>query len=99
MRAIRWRPARRPGESSSRATSIAGARRRVAPNVRPRSRTGMKLASLKAGRDGALIVVSRDLARAIGVGHIAPTMQAALDDWKRAEPLLQYTYKDLNEGR
>ena len=59
----------------------------------------MKLASLKSGRDGALIVVSRDLARAVGVGHIAPTLQAALDDWPRIEPLLKYVYKDLNEGR
>jgi fumarylacetoacetate (FAA) hydrolase len=59
----------------------------------------MKLASLKAGRDGALIVASRDLTRAVGAGHIAPTMQAALDDWSRVEPLLKYTYKDLNEGR
>ena len=59
----------------------------------------MKLASLKAGRDGALVVVSRDLARAVGVGHIAPTLQAALDDWRRVEPLLRYTYKDLNEGK
>jgi fumarylacetoacetate (FAA) hydrolase len=59
----------------------------------------MKLASLKAGRDGALIVVSRDLARAVGVSHIAPTLQAALDDWRRVEPLLKYAYKDLNEGK
>jgi fumarylacetoacetate (FAA) hydrolase len=44
----------------------------------------MKLASLKAGRDGALVVVSRDLKRAAGVGHIAATMQAALDDWSRS---------------
>ena len=59
----------------------------------------MKLASLKAGRDGALIVVSRDLTRAIGVGHVAPTLQAALDGWRRVEPYLRQTYKELNEGK
>ena len=59
----------------------------------------MKLASLKAGRDGALIVVSRDLTRAIGVGHVAPTLQAALDAWRRVEPLLRQAYDDLNEGK
>ena len=40
----------------------------------------MKLASLKHGRDGALLVVSRDLARAVVATDIAPTLQAALDD-------------------
>ena len=42
----------------------------------------MKLASLKSGgRDGTLVVVSRDLRRAVPVPDIAPTLQAALDDW------------------
>ena len=41
----------------------------------------MKLASLKGGRDGRLVVVSRDLAWCADAGHIAPTLQAALDDW------------------
>jgi fumarylacetoacetate (FAA) hydrolase len=41
----------------------------------------MKLASLKGGRDGRLVVVSRDLTRAVTANHIAPTLQAALDDW------------------
>jgi len=59
----------------------------------------MKLASLKGGRDGSLILVSRDLKRAVGVGHVAATAQAALDDWRRAEPLLKYAYKELNDGR
>jgi fumarylacetoacetate (FAA) hydrolase len=59
----------------------------------------MKLASLKGGRDGALVVVSRDLERAVGVGHIAPTLQAALDDWTRVAPLLKYAYKELNDGK
>ena len=40
----------------------------------------MKLASLKDGRDGRLVIVSRDLSRAVDATDIAPTMQAALDD-------------------
>jgi fumarylacetoacetate (FAA) hydrolase len=49
----------------------------------------MKLASLKSGRDGRLVVVSRDLTRYAEAGHIAPTLQAALDDWKRIAPKLE----------
>jgi fumarylacetoacetate (FAA) hydrolase len=49
----------------------------------------MKLASLKAGgRDGTLIVVNRALTRAVTCGAIAPTLQAALDDWHNAAPRL-----------
>ncbi|EQD55055.1 fumarylacetoacetate hydrolase family protein, partial [mine drainage metagenome] len=40
------------------------------------------------GRDGTLIVVSRDLVRAVRATGIAPTLQAALDDWQRVAPLL-----------
>ena len=43
----------------------------------------MKLASLKAGRDGALIVVSRDLARYAPAAAIAQTLQAALERWAK----------------
>ena len=46
----------------------------------------MKLASLKSGRDGALVVVSRDLTRCVSAGHIAPTLQHALDHWHEAAP-------------
>lgn len=46
----------------------------------------MKLASLRYGRDGRLVVVSRDLTRAADASAVAPTLQAALDDWKAAEP-------------
>ena len=46
----------------------------------------MKLASLKSGRDGALVVVSRDLSRALSARAFAPTLQAALDDWPGAAP-------------
>lgn len=48
----------------------------------------MKLASLKGGRDGRLVVVSRDLKRAADAGAVAPTLQAALDNWEAAEPRL-----------
>ena len=40
----------------------------------------MKLASLNQGRDGVLVVVSRDLSRAVRVPQVAATLQAALDD-------------------
>ena len=47
----------------------------------------MKLATLKGpGRDGRLVVVSRDLDRAVEVPRIAPTLQAALDDWAALAP-------------
>jgi len=48
----------------------------------------MKLASLKQGRDGQLVVVSRDLSRFASAVAVAPTLQAALDDWTSAEPRL-----------
>lgn len=46
----------------------------------------MKLASLKSGRDGKLVVVSKDLTRATDASVIAPTLQAALDQWDRLSP-------------
>lgn len=55
----------------------------------------MKLASLKSGRDGKLVVVSNDLAWYADAGHIAPTLQAALDDWDRVLPDLQNLAIDL----
>ncbi|HET7709457.1 MAG TPA: fumarylacetoacetate hydrolase family protein [Sphingomicrobium sp.] len=58
----------------------------------------MKLASLKSGRDGRLVVVSDDLAYCAEAGHIVPTLQAALDDWERFEPLLRNLATDLNHG-
>jgi fumarylacetoacetate (FAA) hydrolase len=60
----------------------------------------MKLATLRSGgRDGTLIVVSRDGARYATAGANAPTMQAALDDWARAEPKLRALADDLERGR
>ncbi len=59
----------------------------------------MKLATLKGGgRDGILAVVSRDLHRCLRVPEIAGTLQAALDDWARTEPLLRRVYERLNAG-
>jgi len=60
----------------------------------------MKLASLKeGGRDGSLVVVSRDLTRAIRVPEIARTMQAAMDDWERVAPLLAGAAERLEQGK
>ncbi|HZF42038.1 MAG TPA: fumarylacetoacetate hydrolase family protein [Sphingomonadaceae bacterium] len=56
----------------------------------------MKLGSLKSGRDGRLVVVSRDLAWCADAGHLAPTLQAALDDWERIAPLLELLSVDLS---
>ncbi|WP_118178553.1 fumarylacetoacetate hydrolase family protein [Paraburkholderia phosphatilytica] len=59
----------------------------------------MKLASLKSSHpDGALIVVSRDLQRAVSAGAIAPNLRAALDDWTHAQPALEALYAALNHG-
>ncbi len=57
----------------------------------------MKLASLKHGRDGKLVVVSKDLAKAANAP--IPTLQAALDDWAAARPKLEALYNDLNAGK
>ena len=58
----------------------------------------MKLASLKGGgRDGTLIVVSRDLARARRVPEIAQSLQQALDDWARLAPKLATVARLLEE--
>jgi fumarylacetoacetate (FAA) hydrolase len=58
----------------------------------------MKLASLKSGRDGRLIVVSRDLTRAVAADGIAATLQMALDSWERSAPRLEKVYRELNEA-
>jgi len=60
----------------------------------------MKLGSLKeGGRDGTLIVVSRDLTKAVKASGIANTLQAALDDWSNSAPRLNALYEQLNEGQ
>jgi fumarylacetoacetate (FAA) hydrolase len=59
----------------------------------------MKLATLKNGsRDGRLVVVSRDLKFAVDAAAVAPTLQAAMDNWGQSEPGLQSLYKALNAG-
>lgn len=58
----------------------------------------MKLASLKGGRDGRLVVVSKDLAWFADASHIAPTLQAALDRWERYEPELRGLAESLELG-
>lgn len=59
----------------------------------------MKLASLKeGGRDGSLIVVSRDLSRAVRVPSIAPTLQRALEDWDNTAPRLNAAFEALQGG-
>ncbi|MDC7702119.1 fumarylacetoacetate hydrolase family protein [Vogesella indigofera] len=58
----------------------------------------MKLATYQNNtRDGQLMVVSRDLSRAIAVPQIAATLQQALDNWAQAEPQLQQVYIALNQ--
>jgi fumarylacetoacetate (FAA) hydrolase len=59
----------------------------------------MKLASLKAGRDGRLVVVSRDLSRCAPADAIAPTLQAALERWAETGPELRALAEDLEAGR
>lgn len=60
----------------------------------------MKLGSLKeGGRDGTLIVVSRDLKHAVKATGIAATLQAALDDWSNAAPRLNALSDELNAGK
>lgn len=59
----------------------------------------MKLATLRNGRpDGQLVVVSADLGRYVSAGRVAPSLQAAIDDWERAVPALTALAAELNAG-
>lgn len=59
----------------------------------------MKLATLRNGRpDGQLVVVTSNLGRYVSAGRIAPTLQAALDDWERLYPLLSELSSQLEAG-
>jgi fumarylacetoacetate (FAA) hydrolase len=58
----------------------------------------MKLASLASGRDGRLVVVSDDLRWCVEAAGVAPTLQAALDDWAGAEPALRAIAHELEGG-
>jgi fumarylacetoacetate (FAA) hydrolase len=60
----------------------------------------MKLASYNNGRrDGQLMLVSRDLSKAVAVPAIAHTMQQLMDSWDLLRPQLQELYDALNEGK
>ncbi len=59
----------------------------------------MKLATLRNGkRDGQLVLVSRDLTRCTDASFLAPTLQAALDDWARIAPHLEALAESLEHG-
>lgn len=59
----------------------------------------MKFATLKNNtRDGQLVVVSRDLSKAVSVADVAATMQALIDNWAELSPKLESVYADLNSG-
>lgn len=58
----------------------------------------MKLASLKEGRDGQLVLVNSALTEMTPVEDIAPTLQAALDDWPHIEKQLAARHKQLENG-
>ncbi|HKR36232.1 MAG TPA: fumarylacetoacetate hydrolase family protein [Steroidobacteraceae bacterium] len=59
----------------------------------------MKLATLRnSSRDGQLVLVSRNLTRALPVSHIAGTLQEALENWSRCVPLLRDAAESLEQG-
>jgi fumarylacetoacetate (FAA) hydrolase len=58
----------------------------------------MKLASMPHGRDGKLVLVSKDLAWYTPADHLVPTLQAVLDDWDRHLPMLQALATELEHG-
>jgi len=60
----------------------------------------MKLASLKeGGRDGTLIVVDRELKRAVRATAIVPTLQKAIEDWIKVAPRLAALGEDLRDDK
>jgi fumarylacetoacetate (FAA) hydrolase len=59
----------------------------------------VKLATLQGGGiDGKLLVVSKDLSRAVVAVSVAATLQQALETWEACEPKLRALYDSLNEG-
>ena len=60
----------------------------------------MKLATINNNtRDGRLVVVNKDLTKAVEVSQIAPTMQFALDNWAKVEKDLKSVYENLNSNK
>jgi len=59
----------------------------------------MKFATLRGQRDGALLVVSRDLRDAVTATGIAGTLLEAIERWPHVAPQLQALYEELNAGR
>ena len=58
----------------------------------------MKLASLKSGRDGALVVVSNDLTKMTSAAKVAGNLQQALDNWSELSPQLEALATSLESG-
>ena len=58
----------------------------------------MKLASINQGRDGQLIVVDNQMQRYVAATEIAPTLQAALDNWDNCKEPLAALYLQLENG-
>tara|TARA_B100000768_G_C11228787_1_gene354075 strand:+ start:159 stop:1139 length:981 start_codon:yes stop_codon:yes gene_type:complete len=58
----------------------------------------MKLASIKQGRDGQLVVVNSLMQRYVSVADIAPTLQTALDNWSCCKDQLLAVYQQLESG-
>lgn len=60
----------------------------------------MKLASIDNNtRDGQLVVVNKELTKAVKVPEIAETMQCAIDNWAEMESKLQSVYENLNADK
>ena len=60
----------------------------------------MKLASIDNNtRDGQLVIVNKDLTKAVKVPEIATTMQSAIDNWKDVVGRLQAIYENLNSNK
>lgn len=61
----------------------------------------MKLGSIKnsSSKDGSLVIVSRDLKKAVLATEIAPSLREALERWQNCKEKLEAKYKDLNEGK
>ncbi len=59
----------------------------------------MKLGSLKSSnKDGQLVVVSKDVKKAVRVSQISETLLNAVENWEALEPKLKEVYISLNNG-